>query len=117
MKIIKKASADYPAVHIDYAESFATMTVIIVLLSVRREPLKNFSGRKAENTNRPGRCRRKHLHQMRHLRHEMPASDYLPKNGGFPQIDAKGCIGCGACQNACPVNAITVIPVETQKIL
>lgn len=80
MKIIKKASADYPAVHIDYAESFCdydchNCSAVCPSGAIK----KNFSGRKAENTNRPSRCRRKHLHQMRHLRHEMPASDYLPK--------------------------------------
>lgn len=94
------------------------MTVIIVLLSVRREPLKKISLAEKRKTQiglaavDENTCIKCGICVMK-----CPRQIICRKNGGFPQIDAKGCIGCGACQNACPVNAITVIPVETQKIL
>lgn len=118
MRIIKKASADYPAVHIDYAESFCdydchNCSAVCPSGAIKKislaEKRKTQIGLAAVDENACIKCG---ICVMK-----CPRQIICRKNGGFPQIDAKGCIGCGACQNTCPVNAITVIPVETQKIL
>ena len=46
-----------------------------------------------------------------------PRGAISKEDGSFPLINTDECIGCGACQNACPVKAITVMPIEQQKIL
>lgn len=40
-----------------------------------------------------------------------------PEFRGLIRIDAKKCIGCGACVNACPPNALEMIETEDSKVL
>ena len=43
-----------------------------------------------------------------------PSSTTKNKTGGWrtyiPKTDLKKCVGCGACANACPENAIKMVP-------
>ena len=48
---------------------------------------------------------------------ECPRSAITKEQGDFPKVDADKCIGCGACQAVCPVSAIKVQALETQKTL
>lgn len=118
MKIIKKADGDYPAVHLDYTDSFCDYdcnicTQVCPSGTIRRltlaEKQKTQIGLAAVNKNVCIKCG---LCVMKCPRQAISRED-----GGFPQVNNSSCIGCGACQNACPVKAITIVPVEKQNSL
>lgn len=118
MKIIKKADGDYPAVHLDYTDSFCDYdcnicTQVCPSGAIRRltlaEKQKTQIGLAAVNKNVCIKCG---LCVMKCPRQAISRED-----GGFPQVNNSSCIGCGACQNACPVKAITIVPVEKQNSL
>lgn len=118
MKIIKKASADYPVVHIDYGESFCdydcrNCSSVCPSGAIRRlslpEKQKTQIGIAAIDENICIKCG---LCVMK-----CPRQIIRKENGGFPQISADECIGCGACRSACPVKAINISAVDRQKIL
>lgn len=118
MKIIKKADGDYPAVHLDYTDSFCDYDCNICAQvcpsgAIRRltlaEKQKTQIGLAAVNENVCIKCG---LCVMK-----CPRQAISREEGGFPQVNNSSCIGCGACQNACPVKAITIVPVEKQNSL
>lgn len=118
MKILKKADADYRAIHIDYGNNFC-----------------DYNCNKCSQICPSGAIRRLTLAEKQKTQIALAAVDEQicvkcglcvakcprgaigKEDGGYPIVKASGCIGCGACRTVCPVRAITVIPVEKQKIL
>lgn len=118
MKILKKANGDYPAVHIDYEDSFCDYNCnkcsqICPSGAIKRltlaEKQKTQIGLAVINEQTCVKCG---LCVMK-----CPREAITKEDGQIPLIDANKCIGCGACANGCPVKAISIVPVEKQKIL
>ena len=118
MKILKKANGDYPAVHIDYEDSFCDYNCnkcsqVCPSGAIKRltlaEKQKTQIGLAVINEQICVKCG---LCVMK-----CPREAITKEDGQIPLIDANKCIGCGACANGCPVKAISIVPVEKQKIL
>lgn len=118
MKIIKKADGEYPAVHIDYQDSFCDYNchkcsevcpsgAIKRLTLAEKQKTQIALAEIDENI-----CIKCGLCVMK-----CPAQAISRADGAFPIVDANKCIGCGTCQTACPVKAIKVVGVEAQKLL
>lgn len=118
MKILKKANGDYPAVHIDYEDSFCDYNCnkcsqVCPSGAIKRltlaEKQKTQIGLAVINEQTCVKCG---LCVMK-----CPREAITKEDGGFPLVDANECIGCGVCQAACPVKAISIMPLEKQKTL
>lgn len=118
MKILKKANGDYPAVHIDYEDSFCDYNCnkcsqICPSGAIKRltlaEKQKTQIGLAVINKQTCVKCG---LCVMK-----CPRKAITKEDGQIPLVDANECIGCGVCQAACPVKAISIMPLEKQKTL
>lgn len=119
MKILKKANADYPAVHLDYSDNgfcgfeCDKCAQICPSGAIRRltlaEKQRTQIGLADVDTDVCVQCG---LCVMK-----CPREAITKEYGDFPRFDAEKCIGCGACQAACPVKAIAVKPLEAHKSL
>lgn len=118
MKIIKKANEDYLTVHIDYGDNFCDYNCHKCSEVCPSGAIKKITLEQKQKTQialamvdedtcvKCGLCVR-----------ECPRQIIRKADGAYPQISTDECIGCGACQSVCPVKAITMLPVEKQKIL
>lgn len=118
MKVLKKANDEFPAVHIDYKESFCSYSCNKCSQVCPSGAIKRLSLAEKQRTKiglaaidnevciRCGLCVGK-----------CPRQIIKREDGGYPEINKEECIGCGACQNVCPVKAITVYALEAQKTL
>ena len=118
MKIIKKANADYPAVHLDYSDSFCDYNCHRCSEVCPSGAIKKISLAEKQRTQiglahidedycvKCGLCVRK-----------CPRQAITKEKGAFPIVHADICIGCGACQVACSVEAIKIMAVDRQQIL
>lgn len=118
MKILKKANGDYPAVHIDYKDSFCDYNCNKCSQVCPSGAIKRLTLAEKQKTQiglaviDEQTCIKCGLCVMK-----CPREAISKEDGGFPLVDAAECIGCGACANGCPVKAISIMPVEKQKIL
>ena len=118
MKIIKKSNADYPAVHLDYTDSFCDYNCHKCSEVCPSGAIKKISLAEKQKTQiglahidedycvKCGLCVRK-----------CPRQAITKEKGAFPIVHADICIGCGACKVACTVEAIKIMAVEAQRIL
>ena len=118
MKILKKANGDYPAVHIDYAESFCDYNCNKCALVCPSGAIKRISLAEKQKTQiglaviDEETCIKCGLCVMK-----CPREAITKEDGEFPKVSADLCIGCGACKSTCPVKAITIAAAEKQKTL
>lgn len=118
MKILKKANGDYNAVHIDYEDSFCDYNCHKCSQVCPSGAIKKLTLAEKQKTQiglaviDEQTCIKCGLCVMK-----CPRQAINKEDGAFPIVNANECIGCGACANGCPVKAITIIPVEKQKIL
>lgn len=118
MKILKKANEDYPAVHIDYSESFCDYNCNKCAEVCPSGAIKRLSLAEKQKTQiglaliDESSCIKCGLCVMK-----CPRAAISKEDGAFPRVDTNICIGCGACQNACPVKAIKISAVDQQKTL
>lgn len=118
MKVLKKANSNYPAVHLDYTDSFCDYDCNKCSQVCPSGAIKRLSLAQKQKTQiglanideqicvKCGLCIMK-----------CPRQAVSKKGGAFPIVDADQCIGCGTCANGCPVKAITIQPLQTQKTL
>lgn len=118
IKILKKANGDYPAVHLDYSDSFCDYdcnkcsqvcpsgAIKCLSLAQKQKTQIGLASIDEQICVKCGLCVMK-----------CPRQAISKADGAFPVVDASQCIGCGACANGCPVKAITIQPVAKQKIL
>lgn len=118
MKIIKKADAQYPAVHIEYDSAFCAFDChkcgeVCPSGAIKRMDLAQKQKTRIglahidENT-----CIRCGLCIMK-----CPRETIVRNDEGIVKIVPEGCIGCGACKIVCPAQAISVAAVEKQTII
>ena len=118
MKILKKANGDYPAVHIDYKDSFCDYNCNKCSQVCPSGAIKRLALAEKQKTQiglaiiDEQTCIKCGLCVMKCPREAIKRED-----SDFPLVNANECIGCGACANGCPVKAISIIPIEKQKIL
>ena len=119
MKILKTADSDYPAVHIDFAESFCAFDChkcgdVCPSGAIRRLSLSDKQRTQIGLASvDESKCVKCGLCVMKCPKHAVKKERFED----FPRFDSDLCIGCGACKTACPVKAITVQPVEEQRRL
>lgn len=118
MKIIKKADAEHPMVHLDYSEAFCNYKCHRCSKVCPSGAIKTLSLEEKRRTQiaiaqvdedvcvKCGLCV-----------HECPRQIIVKEEGGFPKISPDECIGCGACYNVCPVRAISMQEVTQQRLL
>ena len=118
MKIIKKADAEHPTVHLDYSEAFCNYKCHRCSKVCPSGAIKTLSLEEKRRTQiaiaqvdedvcvKCGLCV-----------HECPRQIIVKEEGGFPKISPDECIGCGACYNVCPVRAISMQEVTQQRLL
>lgn len=118
MKVLKKANEAFPAVHIDYQDSFCDYdchkcsqvcpsgAIKRLSLSLKQRVQMGVAEVDKDICVKCGLCVMK-----------CPRQAITKLAGGFPKVDTDMCVGCGACQNGCPVSAIKVRAVERQKLL
>lgn len=122
MKIIRKANADFPVVHLDYKTG-------------NTKSFCNFNCRKCSSVCPSGALKHLSLKEKQHTQIglatvntdsciqcglcalECPRKAIVKPDGEFPAVNTEKCIGCGACQAVCPVSAIRINPVANQKLL
>jgi ferredoxin-type protein NapF len=118
MKVLKKANSDYPAVHLDYTDSFCDYDCNKCSQVCPSGAIKRLSLAQKQKTQiglasiDEQICVKCGLCVMKCPRQAISKAD-----GAFPIVDFNQCIGCGACANGCPVKAITIQPVHQQKTL
>lgn len=118
MKILKKANEDYPAVHIDYSDSFCDYNCHKCSEVCPSGAIKRLTLPEKQKTQialaviDESTCIKCGLCVMK-----CPRQAITKANGEFPHINTDECIGCGACKNACPVKAISISALDRQRTL
>lgn len=118
MKIIKKADAEHPTVHLDYSEAFCNYKCHRCSKVCPSGAIKTLSLEEKRRTQiaiavvDEDKCVKCGLCVQ-----ECPRQIIVKEEGGFPKISPDECIGCGACYNVCPVRAISMHTVEKQRLL
>lgn len=118
MKILKKANEDYPAVHIDYSDSFCDYNCHKCSEVCPSGAIKRLTLPEKQKTQialaviDESTCVKCGLCVMK-----CPRQAITKANGEFPHINTDECIGCGACKNACPVKAISISALDRQRTL
>lgn len=118
MKIIKKADADFPAVHLDYSQGFCDYDCHKCAEVCPSGAIKRLSLAEKQKTQiglaaiDAAKCIKCGLCVMK-----CPNGALAREAGAVPAVGADKCIGCGACEQACPVEAIKVAAVAAQKVL
>lgn len=118
MKILKKANGDYPAVHIDYRDSFCDYDCHKCSEVCPSGAIKRLSLAEKQRTQiglaviNEDICVKCGLCVMK-----CPRGIITKEDGGYPKVNPEECIGCGACKAACPVKAIQIVPLKEQKII
>ena len=118
MKIIKKANAEFPVVHLDYSHNHCDYNchrcseicpsgAIKPLTLAQKQRTK--LGTAKIDTDICVKCGLCVL--------ECPRKIIRRAKGAQPVVAENDCIGCGACQNVCPVEAIKVEAVSEQRML
>lgn len=116
MKILQKANAHYPAIHIDYGSNFCDYDCHKCATICPSGAIKRLTLSEKQQTQialaviDTNKCIKCGLCVMK-----CPRQIIQKPRNDFPQINPNGCIGCGTCQSTCPVQAIHMIPVENQR--
>lgn len=117
-KIIKKADADYPAVHLDYSNNFCQYDCHECSKVCPSGALTKLSLSEKQNTQiamaivDEDKCI-----ECGVCAHVCPKQVIEAGFGKKAQIDASNCIGCGACAHNCPASAIRIAPIARQRRL
>ena len=118
MKIIKKANADCPTVHLEYGDSFCDYDCHKCSEVCPSGAIKRLSLSEKQNTQiglahiDESLCVKCGLCVMK-----CPRQITTKADGAYPKISSADCIGCGACQSACPVQAISITALNQQKLI
>lgn len=117
-RIIKKATAQIPFVHLSYAKNFCRYdcnkcSQVCPGGAIKKLTLQEKQRTKIgtafidwQNCVKCGACVS-----------ACPRKIIFKKPGEYPVIKYDSCIGCGACGNACPVQAISIEPAPKQILL
>ena len=117
-KIIKKADAEYQAVHLDYSKGFCKFdcnecskvcpsgAIKKISLDEKQKTRIAMAMIKDDVCTNCGECA-----------NICPVHAIIRENGKPPVLDASKCIGCGACKNTCYFGAIDIFEIKEQKIL
>ncbi len=117
-KIIKKADAEYPVVHLDYSDNFCQYNCNECARVCPSGALAKLSLTEKQNTQiamaivDEDKCI-----ECGVCAHICPKQVIEAGFGQKAQIDASGCIGCGACAHNCPVEAIRIAAIARQRQL
>lgn len=118
MKIIKKATADTPFVHLDYGDTYCDFNCHKCSQVCPSGAIKRISLKEKQNTKianavidedvciKCGICAT-----------ECPKKIIIKEDGELPIIQFDQCIGCGKCASVCPVKAIKIEPTPKQITL
>lgn len=118
MKILKKATADYPVVHTEYGDNFCSYNCHKCASICPSGALKKLSLEVKRRTKiatavvDENACVKCGLCVA-----ECPRACITKEDGKAPVIPYEKCIGCGACQAVCPVKAISMQAVEKQFLI
>lgn len=117
MKVLKKATLDYPAVHTGYTNSFCSYTCRKCSQICPSGALKRLSLSEKQRT-KIGTA---------HITAELCVNcglcvmecprEAIKQEKTAPVVQTQKCIGCGACKVVCPVQAILIEGVEKQVLL
>ncbi len=118
MKIIKKADAQYPAVHIEYDSAFCAFDCYKCGEVCPSGAIKRMDLAQKQKT----RIGLAHIDENTCIRcglciMKCPRETIVRNDGGIVKIMSEGCIGCGACKVVCPAKAISITATEKQTII
>ena len=117
-KIIKKADADYGAVHLDYSKAECKFDCHECSKVCPSGAIKRISLEEKQKTRiamamiNSDKCT-----QCGVCAEACPAHAIIKEDGKVPFLNAVKCIGCGACKKACHFGAIEIFGINEQKTL
>jgi len=118
MNIIKKATDEVPFVHIEYEKSYCKYDCHKCSEICPSGAIKRLNLAQKQQT----QIAVAHVDENTCIQcglcvGECPREVISKEFGEFPNISVNKCIGCGKCASVCPVHAISITPVDEQKLI
>lgn len=118
MNIIKKATDKVPFVHIEYEKSYCKYDCHKCSEICPSGAIKRLNLAQKQQT----QIAVAHVDENTCIQcglcvGECPREVIIKEFGEFPNISVNKCIGCGKCASVCLVHAISITPVDEQKLI